>query len=189
MFHQSKCISTIKCIPSTTARIYPRVLSCVGVYLVTAVHVWSLAPCVWEWRRCTIQQLQALALQPDVWGISCLVLLPPPCNYSSLYVSFSNRCKAIAVTHTKRIDRNLLRKETSFVCYTSSVLRKSRHMKQKEKIAHCCWDQNSRLQKLKITKIEYNCNSSTKHSHNTFQRIQIVTAIRLIWLTKNTFRV
>jgi len=26
------------------------------------------------------------------------------------------------VTHTKRIDRNLLRKETSFVCYTSSVL-------------------------------------------------------------------
>jgi len=24
------------------------------------------------------------------------------------------------VTHTKRIDRNLLRKETSFVCYTSS---------------------------------------------------------------------
>jgi len=24
------------------------------VYLVTAMHV-SLAPCVWEWRRCTIQ--------------------------------------------------------------------------------------------------------------------------------------
>ena len=38
-------------------------------------------------------------------------------------------CKATAVTHTNRIDRNLLRKETSFVCYTSSVLRKSRHMK------------------------------------------------------------
>jgi len=33
------------------------------------------------------------------------------------------------MTHTKRIDRNLLRKETSLVCYTSSVLRKSRHMK------------------------------------------------------------
>ena len=32
----------------------------------------------------------------------------------------------------------LLRKETSFVYYTSSVLRKSRHMKQKEKITHCC---------------------------------------------------
>ena len=46
----------------------------------------------------------------------------------------SNNCKATAVTHTKRIDRNLLRKETSFVYYTSSVLRKSRHMKQKEKI-------------------------------------------------------
>ena len=26
------------------------------------------------------------------------------------------------MTHTKRIDRNLLRKETSFVCYTSSAL-------------------------------------------------------------------
>jgi len=42
------------------------------------------------------------------------------------------------VAHTKRIDRNLLRKETSFVCYTSSVLRKSRYMKQKENITHCC---------------------------------------------------
>jgi len=38
------------------------------------------------------------------------------------------------VTHTKRIDRNLLCKETSFVCYTSSVLRKSRHMKKKKKL-------------------------------------------------------
>jgi len=47
-------------------------------------------------------------------------------------------CKATSVTHTKRIYRNLLRKETSFVCYSSSVLRKSRHMKQKEKITHCC---------------------------------------------------
>jgi len=37
-------------------------------------------------------------------------------------------CKATAVTHTKRIDRNLLRKETSFVCYTSSVL-KYAHMR------------------------------------------------------------
>jgi len=50
----------------------------------------------------------------------------------------SNNCKATAVTHTKRIDRNLLRRETSFVCCTSSVLRKSRHMKQKEKITHYC---------------------------------------------------
>ena len=51
---------------------------------------------------------------------------------------YSNICKATTVTHTKRIYRNLLRKETSFVYYTSSVLRKSRHMKQKEKITHCC---------------------------------------------------
>jgi len=50
----------------------------------------------------------------------------------------SNICKATTVTHIKRIYRNLLRKETSFVYYTSSVLRKSRHMKQKEKITHCC---------------------------------------------------
>ena len=50
----------------------------------------------------------------------------------------SNICKATTVTHTKRIYRNLLRKETSFVYYTSSVLCKSRHMKQKEKITHCC---------------------------------------------------
>jgi len=40
----------------------------------------------------------------------------------SYYRGVSNICKATTVTHTKRIDRNLLRKETCFVCYTSSVL-------------------------------------------------------------------
>jgi len=50
----------------------------------------------------------------------------------------SSICKGTTVTHTKRIDRNLLRKESSFVCCTSSVLRKSPHIKQKEKITHCC---------------------------------------------------
>jgi len=54
------------------------------------------------------------------------------------YENESNVCQATTVTHTKRIDRNLLRKETNYVYYTSSVLRKSRHMKQKEKITHCC---------------------------------------------------
>ena len=49
-------------------------------------------------------------------------------------LTFSIICKATTVTHTKRIDRNLLHKETSFMCYTSSVLRKSRHMKQKKKL-------------------------------------------------------
>ena len=36
------------------------------------------------------------------------------------------------------------------MCYTSSVLRESRRMKQKEKITHCYKDQNSRLQKLSM---------------------------------------
>jgi len=40
-----------------------------------------------------------------------------------------------------------------------------------------------------ITKIENNCNSSTKHSYNTVQRTQIATAIRhFFWLTKQTHR-
>jgi len=38
------------------------------------------------------------------------------------------------MTNTKQIKCNLLCKETSFVCYTSSVLRKSWHMKQIEKL-------------------------------------------------------
>jgi len=59
---------------------------------------------------------------------------PISLQWFSLYLSFSIICKATTVTHTKRIDRNLLREETSFVCYTSSVLRKSRHMKQKKKL-------------------------------------------------------
>ena len=41
-------------------------------------------------------------------------------------IEYKKVCKTTSVTHTKRIYRNLLRKETSFVCYTSSVLRKSR---------------------------------------------------------------
>ena len=45
-----------------------------------------------------IQQLQALAFQPAVWGIACLVLFPFPCNDSSLYLSLSNFCKVTAVT-------------------------------------------------------------------------------------------
>jgi len=40
--------------------------------------------------------------------------------------------------------------------------------------------------KLKITKFEHNCNSSTKHSYNTVQRPQIATAIRHFWLAKHT---
>jgi len=85
-----------------------------------------------------LQQLQALPFQRAFWGISCPVLVPSPFNDLSLYLSFSNVFKATSVTHTKRIYRNVLRKETNFVCNTSSVLRKSRHMKQKEKITHCC---------------------------------------------------
>jgi len=85
---------------------------------------------LYVWR----EQLQALALQPAVWGISCLVLLPSSCNDSSLHSSFSYNSKVTAVTNTKRINRNLLRKESSFVCFTSSVMRKSWHMKQIEKL-------------------------------------------------------
>jgi len=59
---------------------------------------------------------------------------PISLQWISLYVSFSNICKATTVTHTKRIDRNLLRKEISFVCYTSLVLRKSRHWNKKKKL-------------------------------------------------------
>ena len=47
---------------------------------------------------------------------------PISLQWFNLCLSFSNICKATTVTHTKRTDRNLLRKETSFVCYTSSVL-------------------------------------------------------------------
>jgi len=68
----------------------------------------------------------------------------------ALQPGFSNNCKVTAVTNTKQINRNLLCKETSFVCYTSSVLRASRHMKQKENYVLLL------RSKLKITKIEPN---------------------------------
>jgi len=62
------------------------------------------------------QQLQALALQPAVWGISCLVLLPSPCNDSSLYVSFNNNSKVTAVTTTKQINRSKSNDNLEFLC-------------------------------------------------------------------------
>jgi len=55
------------------------------------------------------QQLHALALQPAVRGISCLVLLPSPCNDSACTYHSAIFVKPTTVTHTKRIDRNLLR--------------------------------------------------------------------------------
>jgi len=36
-------------------RIYRRVVSCICVFFVTAMHVWSLARCVQEWRPYIIQ--------------------------------------------------------------------------------------------------------------------------------------
>jgi len=51
------------------------------------------------------------------------------------------------MTNTKRINNSLLRKETSFVCYTSSVLRTSRQMKQKEKYVQLL------RSKLKVTNL------------------------------------
>jgi len=53
-------------------------------------------------------------------------------SFETLIMSFF--CNATAVTLTKRMDCNLLRKETSFVYYTSSVLRKNLHMKKKIKL-------------------------------------------------------
>ena len=101
--------------------------------------------CLSAFLRCSSRKPRSFRLSP-VLSVACTVLLQAERNtahQSSLTTRlqgywFSNTCKATTVTHTKRIDRNLLRKETSFVCYTSSVLRKSRHMKQKEKITYCC---------------------------------------------------
>jgi len=84
---------------------------------------------------------------------------------NSVSILTRNICKATTVTHTKRIDRNLLRKETSFVCYTSSVLHKSRHMKQKRKIYALLLRSKLKITKIEDIKFEHNCNSSTKHSY------------------------
>ena len=69
-----------------------------------------------------------------ILGVACLVLLPSPCSDSGLCLSFSRVCGATSVTRTRRICRNLLRREAGFVCYTSSVLRGGRHVKQKGRI-------------------------------------------------------
>jgi len=63
-------------------------------------------------------------------------------------IDLSNICKATAVTHTKRIDRNLLRKETSCVCYTSSSSVKSTYETKRKNYALLL------RSRLKITKIE-----------------------------------
>ena len=77
--------------------------------------------------------IQTLALQPDVWGTSCPVLLPSPCNgsactyHSALFVKpqqWPTPSESIAIYCVRKL----------VSCYTSSVLRKSRHMKQKKKL-------------------------------------------------------
>ena len=64
-----------------------------------------------------------------VWSATTVFILLIVSKITGRYTKFlrfstilypSNFCKATAVAHTKRIDRNLLRKETSFVCYPSS---------------------------------------------------------------------
>ena len=74
----------------------------------------------------TMEQFSGGHMQRPSPG-SCAMIL-----YSPIFVNSDPHQAATTVTHTKRIYRNLLRKETSFVYYTSSVLRKSRHMKQKD---------------------------------------------------------
>jgi len=57
-----------ECSPVATGlRTYPRVLSCICVYLVTAMHVWSPAPCVLRWRRYTIKYGWCEKRQSYVW--------------------------------------------------------------------------------------------------------------------------
>jgi len=49
----------------------------------------------------------------------------------------SNNSKVTAVTTIKRINRNLFRKETSFVCYTSSVHIQIELLKSSNEIFDC----------------------------------------------------
>ena len=72
----------------------------------------------------TMEQFSGGHMQRPSPG-SCAMIL-----YSPIFVNSDPHQAATTVTHTKRIYRNLLRKETSFVYYTSSVLRKSRAVEE-----------------------------------------------------------
>jgi len=48
VFHQSKCISAIERILFYHPHVYPRVHSCICVFLVIAMYALSLVHCVWE---------------------------------------------------------------------------------------------------------------------------------------------
>jgi len=105
-------------------------------------------------------------------------------------IDLSNICKATAVTHTKRIDRNLLRKETSCVCYTSSVLRlRVLHIFIFSQVD--IWNKKKKLRTVaKIKTQDYKNWRSQKlstiatpplNTATTLQRTQIATAIRHFW--------
>ena len=66
-------------------RIYPRLLSCTCVFLVTAIHIWSVAPCVWKWKRFTTQLSQNHNLEN--WWIDYEFVLP---GESSTYLASEN---------------------------------------------------------------------------------------------------
>jgi len=65
-------------------RVCPRVLACICVFFVTAMHVWSLARCVWEWRPfaqytmstgSSIPILVLLTSKMQVWTFWYILLL------------------------------------------------------------------------------------------------------------------
>ena len=78
----------------------------------TGAETTQLLSALAQERRCRSKQI--LGRPKNFSPVSPEKLL---CNFCLRKV-----CKATSVTHTKRIYRHLLRKETSFVCYTSSVL-------------------------------------------------------------------
>jgi len=75
-------------------------------------------------------------------------------------LSKSNNSKVTVVTTTKPINRNLLRKETSFVCYTSSVLRKVDIWNKKKNYVLLL------RSKLKVTKIRTSTKLFNKPDRN-----------------------
>ena len=110
-----------------------------------------------------------LFAESPAWFCSHLLAMIHACTYHS-----ANICKATTVTRTKRIDRNLLRKETSFVCYTSSVLRKSRHMKQKEKLRTVA---KIKTQDYKNWRLQNLSTIATPQLHNCTTQLQLVVSL------------
>ena len=153
---------------------------------------------------CRRQQLRALAFQRAFWG--------SPAWFCSRLLAVIRACACHSAGFVGP-HRWPAPGESVAICCVGRLVSCVTHLRscagvgmwsKREEFTRCCWDQGSKLLKLKIARVFcknlgllklkiagvwHSCGPSTEHGCNTVQRARIAAAIgRCFWLTKRTHR-